>query len=80
MKHIASLVFNPSGTAQCLYFEEIDLHALGTLRCERASRIEFDAGTQQWEVMPADSDTVLYRSPSRQQCLAWERQHLAFAV
>ena len=80
MQEVASLVFASDGAGRCLYFEAIDLHTLGTLRCERVSRIEFDAGTQQWEVMPADSGTVLFRSPSRQQCLDWEREHFSFAV
>jgi len=74
------MTFRPDGTACCLYHEEIDLHTLGALKCERVSWIEFDADTQQWQVLLPDSDIVLFRSRRRQRCLDWERAHFALAV
>lgn len=34
------IVIMPSGTLQCLYSEELDLHALGSLSIRRASHVE----------------------------------------
>ena len=66
------LTFNPDGTAQGLYTETIPLHALGRLRIQRASTIEFDDSIQKW-VVRSPENAELYQSPSRQQCLDWER-------
>ena len=76
MQEIAVIAFIPDGTGHCLYHEAIDLHTIGMLTCRRASRIEFNAGTQEWEVRPAESERALFSSPSRKTCLEWEREHL----
>ena len=65
-------MFNPDGTAQGLYTEAIPLNALGRLRVKRASTIEFDDASQEW-VVRSPEGARLYQSPSRQQCLDWER-------
>jgi len=70
----AVLTFNTDGTAHGLYTETIPLHALGRLCIRRASTIEFDNAIQQWVVRSPDG-AELYHSPSRQQCLDWEREH-----
>jgi len=70
------LTFGPDGTVRCLYGELIDLRAIGTLSCERASHIEFDEKTQEWCVLSADRRRVLFRDPSRQACLDWETDNL----
>ena len=49
------------------------MHALGRLSIRRASTIEFDDASQQWEVRSPDG-ARLYNSPSRQRCLDWERE------
>ena len=72
MKPEAVLTFNPDGTAQGLYTEAISLCALGRLRVKRASTIEFDDASQEW-VVRSPEGARLYQSPSRQQCLDWER-------
>jgi hypothetical protein len=36
------LVVEPQGTLRCIYGEEIDLHALGSLTVNRASHVEPD--------------------------------------
>lgn len=68
----AVLTFNPDGTAHGLYTETIPLHELGRLSVQRASTIEFDDAAQQW-VVRSPEGAELYQSPSRQQCLDWER-------
>jgi hypothetical protein len=72
----AVMTFGDDGTAQCLYHELIDLHELGHLACERASVIEFDQATQQWQVKLPDGDEVLFQHSSREACLDWEREEL----
>ena len=68
------LVFDTAGTGRGLYTEAIDLHQLGTLHMRRASSVEFDASSQQWEVRLPDG-TLLHRDRSREACLHWERRH-----
>ena len=77
MQELASITFTPDGNGRCLYHEAIDLHALGRLECRRASRVEFNAGTQRWEVSLPGSDQPVFSSPSRRACLDWERDNLS---
>lgn len=72
MKTESILTFNPDGTAEGLYTEAISLSALGRLSVQRASTIEFDDASQEW-VVRSPEGAELYQSPSRQQCLDWER-------
>ena len=72
MKAEAVLTFNPDGTAGGLFTEAIPLHLLGRLSIRRASTIEFDDAAQNW-VVRSPEGVQLYQSPSRQQCLDWER-------
>ena len=73
----ADIDFDPEGSARCLYHELIDLRQLGGLRITRASRLEFNAVLQEWEVLPvAAGGEPLFSSASRAACLAWEREHL----
>jgi hypothetical protein len=69
----------PDGTVRHLHSESplalaID-SALGgpILAVNRASEVEFNMDTMQWEVHPVDRPhTVLFSHPSRAECLAWE--------
>lgn len=74
MKAESVLTFNPDGTAHGLYTEAISLCTLGRLSIQRASTIEFDDDAQKW-VVRSPAGKKLYQSPSRQQCLDWEREH-----
>ena len=72
------LSFSADGSGHCLYSELLDLRELGPLHCRRASTLEFDAASQQWQVRTAaDPLTIAYQHPSRATCLAWEQEHLS---
>ena len=71
-----TITFALDGTASCLWTEAVPLHELGRLEVHRASMVEFNGGTQLWEVRLVSSpDTVAFSHTSRGACLAWENQH-----
>lgn len=72
---LASLLVLPDGSCQGLYTEAIELSLLGPLEVKRASAIEFDNRVQAWRVRIRGLGN-LYCSPSRENCLRWERQYL----
>ena len=47
------LTFELDGVVRCLHTDAIPLQSLGTLTVQRATSIEFNASTQQWEVKDA---------------------------
>ena len=67
-----NLSFDTTGVGTCFYTEAIALNDIGSLEISRASTIEFNATTQEWEVRNLDNQ-VLYSNPSRQLCLEWEQ-------
>ena len=70
----ATLTIDQQGTITGFYTELIELHQLGRLEITRATTIEFNASTQQWEVKDA-AGAILHTNPSRSCCLAWEVEH-----
>ena len=68
------LTFDAAGIVHCLHTDAIPLQALGVLEVHRATTIEFNATSQQWEVKDTDGIT-LHTDPSRSDCLAWELDH-----
>jgi hypothetical protein len=70
-----NISFNTDGTAQCLWIEALPLHEIGRLEVTRASNIEFNNATQQWEVKDRRGHMRFF-SNSRAACLEWEQQHL----
>ena len=72
---IASVIkFDKQGTGHCLYTEAVDLSSIGPLQIARASTIEFNQATQQWEVRGSEGQ-LLFQNRSRSVCLAWEHQY-----
>lgn len=67
------LSFNDDGTITGLWDEAIPLEELGELHVERASNVEFNNTTREWEVVWTGETRVAYSHPSRDNCLAWER-------
>lgn len=72
-----TLTFPPDGPATCLYSDLIPLTTLGTLTVRRASWIDWNERTQEWEVRfgPHD-DHPVFSDPSRTACIAWEHEKL----
>ena len=70
-----TIEFNPNGSANCLWTDAISLHELGRLEITRASNIEFNNTTQQWEVIDRKG-RVRFFARSRSACLKWEHQNL----
>jgi hypothetical protein len=73
----AVLNFTPAGNVEGLYTEVIPLAELGALHIERWTVIEFNNGTERWEVKRvtetgAVDPTVLFSHASRETCLRWE--------
>ncbi len=68
------LTFTSNGEGHCLYTEAIELGSIGRLVINRATTIEFDAPSQQWEVRDAGG-ALLHTNASREQCLDWEHRH-----
>ena len=70
-----AITFTPNGMGRGLYTEAIDLGRIGPLSVARATTIEFDNKTHYWRVRDPDG-FAMFNSPSRQECLDWERRHL----
>jgi hypothetical protein len=70
-----NISFKPDGTTQCLWTEVLPLHELRRLEIHRASNIEFNNSTQQWEVKDRRGE-VRFFARSRSECLEWEQQNL----
>ena len=72
------ITFAPDGTARCLWTEAVPLKELGALEVRRASTIEFNSATQQWEVrLNSNPESIAFSDPSRDTCLEWERRELS---
>ena len=67
----AVLSILPTGQVNCFYTELIDLTVIGPLQITRATTIEYNHQTQQWEVKDT-SQKLLFSHASRKECLEWE--------
>ncbi len=71
------LVIDRQGNVRCLYGEDIDLAALGSLRISRASHVEPDGQGQWWVDLSPVSGPRLGPFAFRSQALDAESQWLA---
>jgi hypothetical protein len=71
-----TITFHSDASASCLHTDAIPLQSIGHCRTHRASWIDFNENTQEWEVRfdPGDAP-VAFSHPSRQTCLDWEREY-----
>ena len=76
---MTALHVSTDGMVHGLYTEVLDLNTLGRLEIQRAMAIEFDNEAQAWRVFDPTGE-CLYCSPLRETCLAWEREHLNWAL
>jgi hypothetical protein len=63
---------NNQGDISCLWTEALPLVELGRMEINRASAVEFNADSQQWEVRLEGSNKVDFSHPSRAVCIGWE--------
>jgi hypothetical protein len=69
------VTFDSSGAGSCLYSELIDLQSIGSLEIRRASHVEFNNITQQWEVKNLRGK-VLFFAKTRTACVEWEQENI----
>jgi hypothetical protein len=75
MNHIINI--NPAGRLATIFTDRLPLGRLGKLEVTRASHVEFNGDTQEWEVAWANEpDTVVFSNVSRAACIAWEVEQL----
>ena len=71
-----TLTFRADGTARTLWTDALPLQELGRLFVHRASWIDFNEHTQQWEVrLTPHADKAVFTHASRAECITWEHQH-----
>jgi len=71
------LVIDPGGVVRCVYTEEMDLAALGSMEIRRASTVEPDAAGEWWADMAPVDGPRLGPYHRRSLALAAEVQWLA---
>jgi hypothetical protein len=62
------------GAGHCIYREAVNLPAIGLLQTARASNIEFNQGSQQWEVR-LPKQQLLFSNQSHAICFEWEQEY-----
>ena len=67
------LTFKPDGMVVGIYTEAIPLGAIGALKVNRLTEIEFNNSTQEWEARDR-TGKILFSHLSRQRCLDWEHR------
>ena len=70
---IPTIEIDTNGDIQTLYTDDINLYELGTiLNVKRASHIKFDESNQEWEVINAVTNKIVYRTKNRSEAIEWE--------
>jgi len=72
-----TITFKPDGTARTLWTDSLPLRELGTLSIRRASWIDFNEHTQEWEVrFDPHADDPVFTNATRSECIRWEHDQL----
>jgi hypothetical protein len=84
MTDVLIIEADETGRVQCLHSDLIPLQELGRLTVRRASTVEFNERTQEWEVRVPRHDSftrllgietrTLFANTSRQLCLEYEQR------
>ena len=75
-----TIAFKPDGSAQCVWRDEIPRLRLGKLSVKRASNVEFNEATEEWEVRLVGSTEVIHSEPTRAGAIAWEIEFIENAL
>ena len=77
MSRLTVVIDKVTGAVSLLHDDALLQH-IGTVpvKVDRLSSIEFDNGAKVWNTCSERTGVVLYRHPSRAQCLAWEKDHV----
>jgi hypothetical protein len=68
-----AIQFSADGAGQAVYTEALPLSELGQLSMRRASSVEYNENSQQWQVRFADDHSeVAFSHESRRACIEWE--------
>jgi len=74
---VDAFALHPDGTVVGLYTDAIDLRALGHVRAERASAVEWDEAAQAWRARIFATGEVLGPFRRRDEAVDAERRALA---
>jgi hypothetical protein len=64
-----------NGCVRALWTDAIPLRNLGPCTVERASTVDFNPTSQEWEVRVRADRPPLFCHPDRSRCLQWETDH-----
>lgn len=64
--------FRKDGSRGMIYRDDFPIEQLGLPHVKRASDVEFNDDTQEWEVTLKGDDKPSYSCRSRAACIAWE--------
>ena len=67
-----NMLFDADGTVRCLHSDLLPLREIGSMTVRRASNVEFNESSQQWEVLHLRTGAIMFASAVRAECLAWE--------
>jgi hypothetical protein len=70
------LQVHPDGRRFAIYSDKLPLQELGHITTKRASNVEHNDKTQEWEVTLIGEETPRFANKSRQECIKWEVAHI----
>lgn len=75
---IAAYDVDEDGNLTGLYSDEVDLRQIGHIEnVRRASNIEFNVASQEWEVIDAVTGKIVHTNPRRDEAIDWEIENFS---